>query len=35
MASTMPVDAPAYHEKPFIYKNSHIYAFQYETDEAA
>jgi hypothetical protein len=35
MASTRPVDAPAYHEKPFIYKNSHIYAFQYETDEAA
>ncbi len=33
MASTMPVDAPAYHEKPFIYKDAHIYAFQYETDE--
>ena len=35
MASTMPVDAPAYHQKPFIYKDAHIYAFQYETDEEA
>ncbi|MBW2143502.1 MAG: acetoacetate decarboxylase family protein [Deltaproteobacteria bacterium] len=33
MQSTMPVDAPAYHEKPFIYKGANIYAFQYETDE--
>ncbi|MFO8010118.1 MAG: acetoacetate decarboxylase family protein [Dehalococcoidia bacterium] len=35
MASTMPVDAPAYHQKPFVYKGAHIYAFTYETDEEA
>lgn len=35
MASAMPVDAPAYHQKPFRYKDAHMYIFTYETDEEA
>ncbi len=32
MASTMPVDSPAYSEKPFHYEDAHVYLFEYETD---
>ncbi len=32
MAATMPVDAPAYHKKPFYYKKARWMRFDYETD---
>ena len=32
MASTMPVDAPAYHENPFYYKRAQWFQFTYETE---
>ena len=32
MATTMPVDAPAYHRKPFYYKKTRWMRFDYETD---
>jgi acetoacetate decarboxylase len=32
MAATMPVDAPAYHRKPFYYKKARWMRFDYETD---
>ena len=32
MATTMPVDAPAYHRKPFYYKGARWMRFDYETD---
>jgi len=35
MATTMPVDAPAYHRKPFYYKGARWMRFDYETDAEA
>lgn len=35
MAATMPVDAPAYHGKPFYYKKARMMRFDYETDAEA
>jgi acetoacetate decarboxylase len=32
MATTMPVDAPAYHRKPFYFKRARFLRFNYETD---
>jgi len=32
MAATMPVDAPAYHRKPFYYRGARWMRFDYETD---
>jgi acetoacetate decarboxylase len=32
MAAAMPVDAPAYHKKPFYYKGARWMRFDYETD---
>lgn len=32
MASTLPVDAPAYHRKPFYFKGARLLRFDYETD---
>jgi acetoacetate decarboxylase len=35
MAATMPVDAPAYHGKPFYYKKARMMRFDYVTDAEA
>jgi acetoacetate decarboxylase len=35
MAATMPVDAPAYHKKPFYFKRARLLRFDYETDGEA
>ena len=32
MASTLPVDAPAYHKKPFYFKGARLLRFDYETE---
>ena len=35
MASTLPVDAPAYHKKPFYFKGARLLRFDYETEPEA
>lgn len=35
IAHTMPVDAPAYHKKPFYFKRARLLRFDYETDPEA
>ena len=35
IAHTMPVDAPAYHKKPFYFEGARMLRFDYETDPDA